>query len=120
MGFSPLFKKWFRDDSILVPGESLANSGVSQLTHPAFRGVTVRGDDFATEKRGQSLTGPTLSLGFAIMFRSIIGVALVPAWWAGFLFIVLAEEESLERTLGQPYLDYKQRVKGRIIPGLPI
>jgi alpha-tubulin suppressor-like RCC1 family protein len=60
MGFSPLFKKWFRDDSILVPGESLANSGVSQLTHPAFRGVTVRGDDFATEKRGQSLTGPTL------------------------------------------------------------
>jgi protein-S-isoprenylcysteine O-methyltransferase Ste14 len=60
------------------------------------------------------------SLGFAIMFRSIIGVALVPVWWAGFLFIVLMEEESLERTLGQPYLDYKQRVKGRIIPGLPI
>jgi protein-S-isoprenylcysteine O-methyltransferase Ste14 len=60
------------------------------------------------------------SLGFAIMFRSIIGVALVPAWWAGFLFVVLTEEESLERTLGQPYLDYKQRVKGRIIPGLPI
>ena len=22
--------------------------------------------------------------------------------------------------LGQPYLDYKQRVKGRIIPGLPV
>jgi protein-S-isoprenylcysteine O-methyltransferase Ste14 len=60
------------------------------------------------------------SLGFAIMFRSIIGVALIPAWWAGFLFIVLTEEESLGRTLGQPYLDYKQRVKGRIIPGLPI
>jgi len=60
------------------------------------------------------------SLGFAIMFRSTIGVALVPAWWAGFLFIVLTEEESLGRTLGQPYLDYKQQVKGRIIPGLPI
>jgi protein-S-isoprenylcysteine O-methyltransferase Ste14 len=60
------------------------------------------------------------SLGFAIMFRSIIGVALVPVWWAGFLFIVLTEEESLGRTLGQPYLDYKQRVKGRIIPRLPI
>jgi protein-S-isoprenylcysteine O-methyltransferase Ste14 len=38
----------------------------------------------------------------------------------GFLFLVLIEEISLERTLGQPYLDYKQRVKGRIIPGLPI
>jgi protein-S-isoprenylcysteine O-methyltransferase Ste14 len=60
------------------------------------------------------------SLGFAIMFRSVIGVALTPARWAGFLFIVLTEEESLARTLGQPYLDYKQRVKGRIIPGLPI
>jgi protein-S-isoprenylcysteine O-methyltransferase Ste14 len=60
------------------------------------------------------------SLGFVFMFRSIIGVALVPVWWAGFLFIVLMEEESLERTLGQPYLDYKKRVKVRIIPELPI
>jgi protein-S-isoprenylcysteine O-methyltransferase Ste14 len=54
------------------------------------------------------------------MFRSIIGVALIPLWWAGFLFVILVEEKSLERTLGQPYLDYKGRVKGRIIPGLPI
>jgi protein-S-isoprenylcysteine O-methyltransferase Ste14 len=60
------------------------------------------------------------SLGFAIMFRSIVGVALTPVWWAGFLLVVLIEEESLGRTLGQSYLDYKQRVKGRIIPGLPI
>jgi len=54
------------------------------------------------------------------MLRSIIGVALVPVWWAGFLLIVLTEEQSLERALGQLYLDYKQRVRGRIIPGLPI
>jgi protein-S-isoprenylcysteine O-methyltransferase Ste14 len=60
------------------------------------------------------------SLGLAIVFRSIIGIALIPLWWAGFLFLVLIEEESLERALGQPYLDYKRRVKGRIIPGLPI
>jgi protein-S-isoprenylcysteine O-methyltransferase Ste14 len=60
------------------------------------------------------------SLGFAIVFRSIIGIALIPAWWAGFLFLVLIEEGSMERALGQTYLDYKQRVKGRIIPGLPI
>jgi hypothetical protein len=58
------------------------------------------------------------SLGFAIMFRSFIGVALVPLWWAGFLFIVLTEKESLERVLGQPYSEYNQRVKGRIIPKL--
>jgi protein-S-isoprenylcysteine O-methyltransferase Ste14 len=60
------------------------------------------------------------SLGIAVMFGSIIGVALIPIWWIAFLAIVLAEESSLERTLGQRYLDYKQQVKGRIIPGLPV
>jgi len=60
------------------------------------------------------------SLGFAVMFRSIIGIALIPIWWAAYLAIVLVEETSLERALGQRYLDYKQQVKGRIIPGLPI
>jgi len=60
------------------------------------------------------------SLGFAVMFRSIIGIALVPIWWVAFLALVLVEETSLERVLGQRYLNYKQQVKGRIIPGLPI
>ena len=60
------------------------------------------------------------SLGFAVLFRSIIGMALIPVWWAAYLAIVLAEETSLERALGQRYRDYKQRVKGRIIPGLPL
>ena len=59
-------------------------------------------------------------LGWSIMFRSAIGVLLVPFWWASLLFITMIEEENLERKLGQPYLEYKQRVKSRIIPGLPI
>jgi protein-S-isoprenylcysteine O-methyltransferase Ste14 len=66
------------------------------------------------------LTDILFSLGFAILFRSIIGVALIPIWWAAYLWIVLVEEASLERVLGQCYLDYKSQVKGRIIPGLPI
>ena len=66
------------------------------------------------------LTDLLFSLGFAIMFGSVIGMALIPVWWAAFLAIVLVEETSLERALGQRYLDYKQQVKGRIIPGLPI
>ena len=66
------------------------------------------------------LTDILFTLGFAVMFGSIIGMALVPVWWAAYLTIVLVEEMSLERALGQRYLDYKQRVKGRIIPGLPI
>jgi protein-S-isoprenylcysteine O-methyltransferase Ste14 len=60
------------------------------------------------------------SLGFAILFRSVLGIALVSVWWAAFLGLVLVEETSLERALGQRYLAYKRRVKGRIIPGLPI
>ena len=59
-------------------------------------------------------------LGWSIINGSIIGVALVPVWWAGFLFLVLIEEESLEHALGSQYLDYKKKQKGRIIPGLPI
>ncbi len=60
------------------------------------------------------------SLAFAVMFGSIIGIALIPIWWVACLAIVLVEETSLERALGPRYLDYKQQVKGRIIPGLPI
>lgn len=59
-------------------------------------------------------------LGWAILFRSSIGVALVPFWWAGLLCHTLIEEQSLERELGKVYWDYKARVRGRIIPGLPI
>ena len=59
-------------------------------------------------------------LGWAIVFRSVIGVALVPLWWAGLLILITIEEESLERSLGQTYLEYKKQVRGRIIPGLPI
>ena len=59
-------------------------------------------------------------LGWAILSRSMVGILLVPLWWTGLLFHVLLEEENLERTLGQPYIEYKKQVRGRIIPGLPI
>jgi protein-S-isoprenylcysteine O-methyltransferase Ste14 len=59
-------------------------------------------------------------LGWAIIFRSIIGILLVPLWWTGLLLHTMIEEESLERELGQPYVAYKKQVRGRIIPGLPI
>jgi protein-S-isoprenylcysteine O-methyltransferase Ste14 len=59
------------------------------------------------------------SLGWAIAFGSVIGVLLVPLWWTGFLFHVILEEEDLEDRLNGPYLRYKRRVRGRILPGLP-
>jgi len=58
--------------------------------------------------------------GLALARGSWVGVLLIPVWWAGLLFLILIEEESLERALGQDYLDYKARVRGRIIPGLPV
>ena len=66
------------------------------------------------------LTDILFTLGFAVIFRSVIGIALIPIWWVAFLLLVLVEETSLERALGQRYLEYKQQVKGRIIPGLPV
>jgi len=59
-------------------------------------------------------------LGWSIIHGSIIGVMLVPVWWSGFLFLILIEEESLERAIGTNYRDYRKKVKGRIIPGIPI
>jgi protein-S-isoprenylcysteine O-methyltransferase Ste14 len=59
-------------------------------------------------------------LGWSIIHGSVIGVALVPIWWAGFLFLTIIEEESLRHANGRKYVDYKKKVKGRIIPGLPI
>ena len=59
-------------------------------------------------------------LGWSIIHGSVIGIALVPVWWAGFLFLTIIEEESLEHSLGVKYLGYMEKVKGGIIPGLPI
>jgi protein-S-isoprenylcysteine O-methyltransferase Ste14 len=60
------------------------------------------------------------SLGIAVCFGSFAGMALIPLWWIAFLFIAQMEETSMERELGQAYRDYKNQVRGRIIPGLPV
>ena len=58
-------------------------------------------------------------LGWAIMFRSVYGIALAPVWWITFLIHALSEEADMERALGKKYLDYKKKVRGCIFPGLP-
>ena len=60
------------------------------------------------------------SLALALYFRSIIGLAFTPVWWAGLQLHIIHEEESLEKEFGPFYLEYKNRVKGRIIPFPPI
>ena len=61
-----------------------------------------------------------LGLGWSVMFRSVIGVALTVVWWLVMVLHALIEEAALERTYGSAYTEYKARVPGRIIPGLPV
>jgi NTE family protein len=56
------------------------------------------------------------SLALAIYFRSIIGIAVTPIWWVALQLHIIHEEESLEKVYGPFYLEYKNRVKGRIFP----
>jgi len=59
-------------------------------------------------------------LGLAVVFGSTYGVALTPVWWLAFLIHAIAEEGALEQELGDEYRQYEKKVRGRIIPGLPI
>lgn len=56
------------------------------------------------------------SLGFALFFHSVIGLAFTPIWWVSLQLHILHEEESLEKEFGPFYLEYKKRVRGRIFP----
>ena len=83
--------------------------------------ISLKTSGFYSIVRNPIYTGELLwCLGLAICFRSLIGVSLIPIWWIALLFHIAKEEESLERELGEIYVQYKIKVKGRIIPGLPI
>lgn len=113
---------WLIGGSIFVAGLIFCSPGVyiKPFTAPD-EDVKLNTTGFYAIVRNPIYLGEVLwCLGWAIMFRSIIGVALVPFWWAGLLCLVLIEEKSLERELRNEYREYKRKVKGRIIPGLPI
>lgn len=113
---------WFVGGAIFVTGLifSLPAIYIKPLTNPheQMRLVTT---GFYSIVRNPVYLGEILwCLGWATMFRSIIGLALVPLWWAALVLHTLVEEDALERALGEKYLDYKRKVRGRIFPGLPI
>jgi protein-S-isoprenylcysteine O-methyltransferase Ste14 len=84
-------------------------------------GVSLRTGGFYRVVRNPLYLSDVLwCFGWALMFHSEIGIALVPVWWAGLWLLTIVEEEGLERKLGKPYLEYKGQVRGRIIPGLPL
>lgn len=100
------------------------------LTLPAFMiraftgpdaGVSLKSSGFYGLVRNPIYLGEVMwCLGLAVMFRSKIGIALVPVWWAALWLLTMIEEERLALKLGPPYQEYKRRIRGRIIPGLPI
>ena len=59
-------------------------------------------------------------LGWAVLFGSTIGVLLTPAWVAVFWLHALIEEEALQREYGASYREYMERVRSRLIPGIPV
>jgi protein-S-isoprenylcysteine O-methyltransferase Ste14 len=56
-------------------------------------------------------------LGLSLILRSVIGVALAPAWFLLAWLITFPEEEMLVREYGERYRDFQRRVP-RIIPPL--
>jgi protein-S-isoprenylcysteine O-methyltransferase Ste14 len=113
---------WIAGGVILAVGLVFALSvfAIRPITGPAA-GVSLKtGGLYGIVRNPLYLSDVLWCLGLAVMFRSEIGIALVPVWWAALWLLTMIEEESLERTLGPPYIEYKQRVRGRIIPGLPL
>jgi protein-S-isoprenylcysteine O-methyltransferase Ste14 len=60
------------------------------------------------------------TLGWSVMWGSVLGVAMVVVWWGAVLFHSILEEEHLQDRFGKDYQDYMERVPGRILPGLPV
>ncbi len=56
-------------------------------------------------------------LGLALVLRSVIGIALTPAWFLLACLITFPEEEMLVREYGERYRDFQRQVP-RIIPAV--
>lgn len=57
-----------------------------------------------------------ISFSLSLMFGSYVGLFFIPIWWSGLSLHAINEEEFLENEFGPLYLEYKSRVRGRIIP----
>lgn len=94
---------------------------ISPFTAASSNPISLKTDGLYALVRNPIYTGELLwSLGWAILFGSVVGVALIPFWWLALLFHIAKEEECLTRELGVEYQDYMKTVRGRMIPGLPI
>ena len=113
---------WFVGGAIFVMGLifSIPALWIKPLTKPHEHMELVTTGFYAIVRNPIYLGEVLWFLGWSLMFRSVIGLLLVPLWWLALLLHTLVEEEALENALGEKYLAYKRKVRGRIIPGLPI
>ncbi len=113
---------WFAGGAIFAMGLvfSIPALLIKPLTKPREHMELVTTGFYAIVRNPIYLGEVLWFLGWSVMFRSIIGLLLVPVWWLGLLLHTLVEEEAMEHALGEKYLAYKRKVRGRIIPGLPI
>ena len=113
---------WFVGGAIFVMGLifSIPASSIKPLTKPHEHMELVTTGFYAIVRNPIYLGEVLWFLGWSIMFRSLIGLLMVPLWWLALLLHTLVEEEALENALGEKYLAYKRKVRARIIPGLPI
>jgi len=120
--FPPGDWSWIVGGTIFVVGIAfmLPAFAIRPFTGPKA-GMSLRTEGFYGFVRNPIYLAEVLwCLGWAVMFRSEIGIVLTPVWWAGLWLLAIVEEESLERKLGQIYVDYRRRIHGRILPGLPL
>jgi protein-S-isoprenylcysteine O-methyltransferase Ste14 len=85
----------------IQPGHRLETAGVYRvIRHPSYLGMLA------------------LSLGWALAFRSMIGVVLAALTIVPVLARIRAEEELLRTQFGDEYQTYRARTSSRLIPGL--
>jgi protein-S-isoprenylcysteine O-methyltransferase Ste14 len=93
---------------------------IKPFTRPESSEMLSTGGVFGLVRHPGYLANVLLGLGFAILFASTIGVILTPVWIVAFWLHALIEEEALMEKHGPLYKDYMERVRSRLIPGLPV
>jgi len=74
-------------------------------------------DGFYRFVRHPSYVGALLAMaGWALVFRSVIGLLLIAAMCVPIIARIRAEEEFLVREFGEQYRSYQQRTRWRLLP----
>lgn len=92
---------------------------IAPLTGPSRREPLRTGGLYSVVRHPLMLCDVFWPLGLSLIFRSVIGTALTPAWLAIVWVLTQAEEESMVREYGDAYRDFQARVP-RLLPRLPL